>query len=107
MISESVLVELMKGKSRSAFANLYDSYAAALWGLILKLTTDHRLATEILKDSFINMEEKRSEYDHSKVKLFSWMVGITMNQCVKRLRMSRTELMVKLNSVTAKSNEQL
>jgi RNA polymerase sigma-70 factor (ECF subfamily) len=107
MISESVLVELMKGKSRSAFANLYDSYAAALWGLILKLTTDHRLATEILKDSFINMEEKRSEYDHSKVKLFSWMVGITMNQCVRRLRMSNTELMLKLNSVTAKSNEQL
>ena len=107
MISESVLVELMKGKSRSAFANLYDSYAAALWGLILKLTTDHRLATEILKDSFINMEEKRSEYDHSKVKLFSWMVGITMNQCVRRLRMSNTELMLKLNCVTAKSNEQL
>jgi RNA polymerase sigma-70 factor (ECF subfamily) len=107
MISESVLVELMKGKSRSTFANLYDSYAAALWGLILKLTTDHRLATEILKDSFINMEEKRSEYDHSKVKLFSWMVGITMNQCVRRLRMSNTELMLKLNSVTAKSNEQL
>jgi RNA polymerase sigma-70 factor (ECF subfamily) len=97
----------MKGKSRSAFANLYDSYAAALWGLILKLTTDHRLATEILKDSFINMEEKRSEYDHSKVKLFSWMVGITMNQCVRRLRMSNTELMLKLNSVTAQSNKQL
>jgi RNA polymerase sigma-70 factor (ECF subfamily) len=107
MITESALVKLMKGKSRSAFVNLYDSYAAALWGLILKLTPDHRLATEILKDSFINMEEKRSEYDHSKVKLFSWMVGITMNQCVKRLRMSRTELMVKLNSVTSQSNEQL
>ena len=107
MITESALVKLMKGESRSAFANLYDSYAAALWGLILKLTPDHRLATEILKDSFIHMEEKRNEYEHSKVKLFSWMVGITLNQCVKRLSMSRTEVMVKLNSVTGQSNEQL
>jgi RNA polymerase sigma-70 factor (ECF subfamily) len=107
MITEAALVTLMKGKSRSAFANLYDSYAAALWGLILKLTPDQGLATEILKDSFINMEEKRNEYEHSKVKLFSWMVGITLNQCVKRLSMSRTEVMVKLNSVTGQSNEQL
>ena len=107
MITESTLVKLMKGKSRSAFANLYDSYAAALWGLILKITPDQGVATEILKESFINIEEKRSEYDHSKVKLFSWMVGITLNQCVKRLPMSRTELMVKLNSVTVQSKEKL
>jgi RNA polymerase sigma-70 factor (ECF subfamily) len=107
MITELTLVKLMKSKSRSAFANLYDSYAAALWGLILKITPDQGVATEILKESFINIEEKRSEYDHSKVKLFSWMVGITLNQCVKRLPMSRTELMVKLNSVTVQSNEKL
>ena len=47
--TEEELVRLLKQQDRPAFSYLYDNYAAALNGVIFKMTEDRELAADILQ----------------------------------------------------------
>lgn len=101
MISEPAVLKLVINRELS-FACLYDQYAPALWKLILKFTKNEILAEEILEKSFINIWECLDKHDPAKARLFIWMVNITIDQCVCRLHLSKTEVMERVNPVSTK-----
>jgi RNA polymerase sigma-70 factor (ECF subfamily) len=75
-----------------AFSSLYDTYAPALYGVILKLTPDVELANSILEKSFLSFSTKLSDYDASKGSLFSLMLGITVQECKNEMHHSKNSL---------------
>lgn len=84
--SEEELVALLKQNDRAAFSYLYDNYAAALNGIIIRMVEDVQLAEDILQEAFTKIWNNFSQYDTGKGRLFTWMINITRNLTIDTLR---------------------
>ena len=84
--SEEELVMLVKNQDQEAFSYLYDSYSAALNGIIFRMVEKRELAEDILQEAFIKIWNNFSAYDSSKGRLFTWMLNITRNLTIDTLR---------------------
>lgn len=62
---DNLVQDLQAGKE-AALATIYDMYADALYGLILKIVKDDGLAQDILQDCFVKIWQKAQTYDASK-----------------------------------------
>jgi RNA polymerase sigma-70 factor, ECF subfamily len=78
--TDGLLIEL-KSRSETAFAVLYDQYAAVLWSVALKIVKNEAVAAEILQDTFVNIWRFIDQYDSGKGTLLTWMLNITRNKC--------------------------
>ena len=57
-IAEDELLKLLQEKNEVGFSYLYDNYAAALNGIILRIVQDPDRASDVLQDSFIKIWKK-------------------------------------------------
>lgn len=84
--TEEELVMQLQNRSQQAFSYLYDNYAGALNGVIVRLVDDAVLAEDILQEAFVKIWNNFSSYDAAKGRLFTWMVNITRNLTIDTLR---------------------
>ncbi|HKR05783.1 MAG TPA: sigma-70 family RNA polymerase sigma factor [Bacteroidia bacterium] len=85
--TEEELVRLLKEKSKPAFSYLYDNYSGALYGIVLRiLNNDEETAQDILQESFVKIWKNIEAYDRSKGTLFTWMLNVTRNTAIDKLR---------------------
>ena len=84
--SEEELVSLLKVQDQNAFSYLYDNYAAALNGIIIRMVEDSQLAEDILQEAFVKIWHNFKQYDDTKGRLFTWMINITRNLTIDTLR---------------------
>ena len=85
--TEVELVKLLKEKDKPAFSYLYDNYSGALFGIVLKiLNRDEETAQDVLQEAFIKIWKNMEFYDPSKGTLFTWMLNITRNTTIDKLR---------------------
>ena len=96
-ISEETLVRLLVNRDKKAMEYLYDNYSSAIYGVILRILKAEDIAEEVLQDCFLRFWNKINDYDHTKGKLFTWMINISRNLAIDKLRskdyksMARTE----------------
>ncbi len=96
--SEEELVMQLQSRSQTAFAYLYDNYAGALNGIILRLIDDKTLAEDVLQEAFVKIWNNFSSYDASKGRLFTWMVNITRNLTIDTLRSKGYKKQLKISA---------
>jgi|GEM_PF-3174132 len=108
MLVEVDIITLLKNKDAATFNYLYDKYAPALNGVILKCTSDQLIASYILRESFVSIWQKIEYYNSYNSTIFTWMLGITINQCNIILRSPKPTILLKLvpkdNSVVLSKN---
>jgi len=85
-LSESQLAELLVQKDKRALEYLYDNYSASLYGVILRIVGGEKIAEEILQDVMIRVWTKISTFDPNKGRLFTWMLNISRNLSIDKLR---------------------
>lgn len=85
-LSETELISLLKSKDEKAFNYLYDNYSGALYGIILKVLGKEELANDILQEVFVKIWRSIEQYDHSKGRLYTWMLNIARNSAIDTLR---------------------
>ncbi|MEO9967341.1 MAG: sigma-70 family RNA polymerase sigma factor [Reichenbachiella sp.] len=85
-IQESELVRLLVSKDEKGFEYLYSNYSAALYGVISRVVTDQDIADELLQDAFLKIYNKIDSFDSSKGKLFTWMLNLSRNLAIDKLR---------------------
>lgn len=85
-INEAELIALLKQKKKTAFEYLYDHYSAALYGIIIRVVQDEKVAEEVLQDAFVKIWNKIEHYDQNKGRLFTWMLNISRNMAIDKLR---------------------
>ncbi len=81
-VEEKTILKLISEKSDLALSKLYDLYAGALYGMILPIAKDEKLAQDILQETFIKIWTKIDSYDPNKAKLFTWMYQIGRNTAI-------------------------
>lgn len=83
---EENLVASLKHRENDAFKHLYMHYRGALYNLILQYIKDPEIANDVLQDVIITIWKQIDKYDASKGKLFTWMVKLTRNAAINKLR---------------------
>ncbi len=85
-IEEPQLVDLLQRKEHTALAYLYDHYSPALYGIIHRIVKQDDVAEEVLQDVFVKIWDKINTYDASRGRLFTWMLNLTRNLAIDKLR---------------------
>lgn len=86
--TESELVALLKNKDQQAFSYLYDNYAGALYGVVMKVINKEETAKDLLQEIFIKIWRNIDSYDPAKGRLYTWMLNIARNAAIDVLRSS-------------------
>lgn len=80
------MITALKERERGALEYLYDSYAGALYGVILRIVKLDPIAEEVLQDVFVKIHNRIETYDPAKGKLFTWMVNVARNHAIDKVR---------------------
>lgn len=83
---EKHIVALLAERDDKALSLLYDHYGETLYGVACKIVRDEALAQDVLQESFIKIWKNADSYDASKAKLFTWLLRITRNTAIDKLR---------------------
>ncbi len=70
------IVELFKWGDQKDYLKLYNKYAPAVYGVLLRTLDNGKMAQECLYASFVGIWAQRLTYDPAKERLFTWMLKI-------------------------------
>ncbi|WP_018127016.1 sigma-70 family RNA polymerase sigma factor [Balneola vulgaris] len=73
-------------KDPVALSLLYDQYNRLLFGLLVSILKKKEEAEDILQEVFTNIWEKADQYDPEKGSAYTWIVSLTRNKGIDRLR---------------------
>ena len=85
-IEEKELVAKLLTRETSALDYLYDHYAGALYGVVLRIIKNEDIAQEVLQDAFVKIWDKIESYDSAKGRLFTWMLNLARNLAIDKTR---------------------
>ncbi|WP_447637563.1 RNA polymerase sigma factor [Flavobacterium microcysteis] len=85
MTQEELLMQIYKKDDR-AFTLLYDMYSKSLFSVIYNLIRDHEEAEDILQETFVKIWKNIDSYDESKGRFYTWILNISRNASIDRLR---------------------
>ncbi len=84
-----VLLQNVASGDRAAFNDLYRRTSAKLFGVCLRIFSQRDEAEEALQDAYINIWNKADRFDHSLSSPITWLVTLTRNRAIDRLRQKR------------------
>ncbi|WP_115375865.1 RNA polymerase sigma factor [Adhaeribacter pallidiroseus] len=84
--TEHQLVRALRAQEESAWRNLYEAYAPALYGVILRIVKGEALAEEILQECFLKIWQSFGQYDPARGKLFTWLINIARHLAIDKIR---------------------
>jgi len=83
---EQKIVHLLREGDKKAISLLYENYADALYGVILKVINDQDQAQDVLQETFVKVWKNAKSYDSEKAKLFTWLYRIAYNTAIDKIR---------------------
>ncbi len=85
-MEESQLLALLKDKDERGFDILYQNYSNVLYGVIIRILKDEDEAKDMLQEVFVRIWNRIDKYERSKGRLYTWMINLTRNFVIDRLR---------------------
>lgn len=83
---EAELMKRIKAKDEQALAELYDLYNHLLYGMIISIVKKREEAEDVLQEVFIKVWEKASTFNDDRGNVYSWLVTLTRNKAIDRIR---------------------
>jgi RNA polymerase sigma factor (sigma-70 family) len=84
--TESELIRGLKQHDNAAFEHLYMNYRGSLYNVILQLIPNKEIASDVLQEVFVTVWQQIDKYDDNKGRLFTWLVRLTRNMAINKLR---------------------
>ncbi len=78
---------------------VYDQYAGALYGAVMRIVQSEVFAEEVLQDTFIKIWKNIHQYDRTKGRFFTWMMRIARNEAIDKLRSAEAKRQSKTTSI--------
>jgi RNA polymerase sigma-70 factor (ECF subfamily) len=86
MDAAGALLDRVANGDRAALRALYDLMAAKLLGISLRIAGDRADAEDVVQDVFMTIWRKAAEYDPARAGGEAWLVAITRNRAIDRVR---------------------
>jgi len=80
-----VLVRAIQAGDSAAWSKLLTRYQDRLFGVCMRMVGDRERAADMTQDAMVRIIEGIKSYD-GRAKLSTWMIRVTMNVCLSRLR---------------------
>ena len=80
------LVTRLKKQDRTAVGELYDAYAPALFGVVIRIVQSRELTEQVIQDTFLKAWRNIASYDAEKGRLFTWLLNIARNTAIDATR---------------------
>ena len=90
-VENEIWSKIQKG-DESAFEELYDGFAGAMFSLSLQILSDRWEAEEVIQDIFSSLWKKPDAYSPKKGKFSSWLLVLTRNLSIDRYRSRKRKL---------------
>ena len=84
--AESQIVEMLHQNDKRVIAIIYDQYAPSLYGVVVRIVQSEEIAQDVLQDAFVKIWKKGTTYNATKGTLFTWLLNITRNTAIDKLR---------------------
>ena len=78
---------------QQAFAELYRRTSSKLFGVCLRMLRDRGEAEEVLQETYTTVWRRASSFDAAKASAITWLVTLSRNKAIDRLRQHREELL--------------
>jgi len=88
-ISDIELLRRIGLRDRDAFSLLYDRFSGLLFSAALRILNDQKEAEDLLQEVFVDLWHKAAKFDPLLGKPLSWVLTLTRNKAIDRLRASR------------------
>ena len=85
-ISPVDLMQLVKQDAKKGFELIYSRYSSALYGILIRIVDDFKIAEDLLQDTFVKIWKNLDNYDDSKGTIFTWMLNIARNTGIDYIR---------------------
>ncbi len=99
LISEDQLVLGLKKRDKESLSYVYDKYGPALFGIANRIVKDQEVSREVVQDVFLKIWNKIDSYDAKKGKFFTWMLNITRNEAINKIRSKEIKRSTKTDSL--------
>ena len=86
---------------RKAFEFLYRRTSAKLFGVCLRIFGNRHEAEEALQDAYLTIWNRAAAFDRDKASPISWLVAVTRNRAIDRLRVRDKGKVVELDEALA------
>lgn len=83
---DSDLLMRIADRDEQAIEILYDRYSKVLYSILVAILKNTEEAQDLLQEIFIQIWQKAPSFDVSRGNVYSWMVALTRNRAIDRLR---------------------
>jgi RNA polymerase sigma-70 factor (ECF subfamily) len=83
---EKEIIQLLKEKQRRGLELVYDNYAAAFYGIALRVVQIEEVAQDVVQESMIKIWKNGDRYDEAKGTIFNWMLNIVRRTAIDKTR---------------------
>ncbi len=87
------LLQQTGANDQKAFAELYRRTSSKLFGVCLRMLRDRSEAEEVLQETYTTVWRRASSFDATKASAITWLVTLSRNKSIDRLRQHREELL--------------
>jgi hypothetical protein len=88
-------------------SELYDTYSAAVYGIILKVCPDRKRASEILHAVFRKICRENEPQPPRGCRTFTWILRLLLDQCETTLHRQKADLVAVIFPLTKRHSETL
>ncbi|MFT6850303.1 MAG: RNA polymerase sigma factor (sigma-70 family) [Sphingobacteriales bacterium] len=85
-VGNDELIELLSNRDEHALEVLYDNYSGALLSVVFKIVNSQEIAEDVLQEAFVKIWNSFESYSAEKGRLFTWMVNVTRNLAIDKVR---------------------
>jgi len=87
---DNELLAQMRNGDRDAFAELYRRHWRSIYGFALQMTAAPELAEDVTQEAFMVLMRDTEGFDEQRGSLKAFLLGITRNHVLRRLRQERS-----------------
>lgn len=85
-MNDQALIEQIKRRDQEAMVTLHSRYADLMFSIAYRVLEDSLTAEECVQDAFMKVWQSAGQYDTQRGTLVAWLIGITRNVAIDRLR---------------------
>lgn len=98
-VSDELLISRVAAGDKLALERLYDRYERLVYSFALRQVGDPQLAEEVVQDVFFRLWRHAGRFDRQRGRFTSWLLNITHNLAIDKLRQHRHRALVPLETV--------
>lgn len=79
---DATMREALTAGQSDALADAYDLYAAAVYGIAVRITNDHGAAEDVTQEVFVELWQRPERYDPGQAPLRGWLCMIARRRAI-------------------------